>query len=180
MLLRIHKSREQITGEHRFYKPDRPPVGQLAEAQSRRETLDAELTPESDGSQVTGDNRSSRARKWSPHRGSRKWRQLPFAAAGAISAPDMSVTKFKYNESVIFSHSRIRCLRWQRTGWACSHRTTRGEGQCDYSEECGAWRCEGHTKSRPQSGQFLHSINRGILRSLVATADVRCAHSVVT
>jgi hypothetical protein len=41
-----------ITGKHRFYEPDWPPVGHLAEAQSRRETLDAELTPESDGSQM--------------------------------------------------------------------------------------------------------------------------------
>src|SRR6266478_6783305 len=52
MLFRIHKFREQITGKHRFYQPDWPPVGHLAEAQSRRETLDAELTPESDGSQM--------------------------------------------------------------------------------------------------------------------------------
>src|SRR5436190_2201055 len=52
MLFRIHKFREQITGKHRFYEPDWPPVGHLAEAQSRRETLDAELTPESDGSQM--------------------------------------------------------------------------------------------------------------------------------
>src|SRR5215469_8945608 len=52
MLFRIHKFREQITGKHRFYEPYRPPVGHLAEAQSRRETLNAELTSESDGSQV--------------------------------------------------------------------------------------------------------------------------------
>ena len=52
MLFRIHKFREQITGKHRFYEPDWPPVGHLAEAQSGRETLDAELTPESDGSQM--------------------------------------------------------------------------------------------------------------------------------
>jgi hypothetical protein len=52
MLFRIHKFREQITGKHRFYEPDWPPVGHLAEAQSRRETLNAELAPESDGSQM--------------------------------------------------------------------------------------------------------------------------------
>ena len=52
MLFRIHKFREQITGKHRFYEPHWSPVGHLAEAQSRRETLDAELTPESDGSQM--------------------------------------------------------------------------------------------------------------------------------
>ena len=52
MLFRIHKFREQITGKHRFYEPDWPPVGHLAEAQSGRETLDAELTPESDGSKI--------------------------------------------------------------------------------------------------------------------------------
>ncbi len=52
MLFRIHKLREQITGKHRLYEPDWPPVGHLAKAQSRRETLDAELTPESNGSQM--------------------------------------------------------------------------------------------------------------------------------
>ena len=52
MLCRIHKFREQITGKHRFYEPDWPPVGHLAKAQSRRETLDAELAPESNGSQM--------------------------------------------------------------------------------------------------------------------------------
>ena len=52
MLFRIHKFREQITGKHRFYEPHWPPVGHLTEPQSRRETLDAELTPESDGSQM--------------------------------------------------------------------------------------------------------------------------------
>jgi len=52
MLFRIYKFREQITGKHRFYEPDWPPVGHLAEAQSRRETLDAELTPETDRSQM--------------------------------------------------------------------------------------------------------------------------------
>ncbi|HEY1578215.1 MAG TPA: hypothetical protein VGF82_14190 [Terracidiphilus sp.] len=52
MLFRIDKFREQITGKHRFYEPDWPPVGHLAKAQSRRETLDAELAPERDGSQM--------------------------------------------------------------------------------------------------------------------------------
>ena len=52
MLFRIHKFREQITGKHRFYEPDRPPIGHLAKAQSGRETLDAELAPESDSSQM--------------------------------------------------------------------------------------------------------------------------------
>src|SRR5439155_12219249 len=51
-LFRIHKFRKQITGKHRFYEPEWPPVGHLAKAQSRRETLDAELTPESDGSKI--------------------------------------------------------------------------------------------------------------------------------
>jgi hypothetical protein len=52
MLFRIHKFREQIAGKHRLYEPDWPSVGDLAKAQSRREALDAELTPESDGSQM--------------------------------------------------------------------------------------------------------------------------------
>src|SRR5206468_6659154 len=52
MLFRIDEFREQITWKHRLHEPHRPPVGHLAEAQSRRETLDAELTPEGDGSQM--------------------------------------------------------------------------------------------------------------------------------
>lgn len=52
MLFPINKFREQITRKHRFYEPHRPPVGHLAKAQSRREALDAELTPEGDGSQM--------------------------------------------------------------------------------------------------------------------------------
>src|SRR5881227_985716 len=48
-----------------------------------------------------------------------------------ISARDASVTKFKYHESVIFSHSRARCLRWQRSGGACSHGKACGEKHCD-------------------------------------------------
>jgi hypothetical protein len=60
-------------------------------------------------------------------------RQLDVAC---IHAFGVSATNLNYNESVIFSHSRIRCLRWQRSGWACSHRATRGEGHCDNGEEC--------------------------------------------
>jgi len=46
MLFRIDKFREQITGKHRLHEPDWPPLGHLAETQSRRETLDVKLTPE--------------------------------------------------------------------------------------------------------------------------------------
>jgi hypothetical protein len=52
MLFRMHKFREQITGKHRFYEPDWPSAGHLAEAHSGRKTLDAELAPESDGRQM--------------------------------------------------------------------------------------------------------------------------------
>jgi hypothetical protein len=52
-----------------------------------------------------------------------------------ISASDASFTKFRYYESIVFSHSGIRCLRWKRSGWACAHRAIRGEEHCDYGEE---------------------------------------------
>lgn len=52
MLFRILKFRKQITGKHRFYEPDWRPLGHLAEAQSRRATLDTKLAPEGDGSQM--------------------------------------------------------------------------------------------------------------------------------
>jgi hypothetical protein len=37
----------------------------------------------------------------------------------------------KYHESIVFSHSRIRRLRWKRAGGACSHGETCGEEHCD-------------------------------------------------
>ena len=52
MLFRIDKFREQITGEHRLHEPDWPPLGHLAETQSRRQTLDLKLTPEPRRSQM--------------------------------------------------------------------------------------------------------------------------------
>jgi hypothetical protein len=52
-----------------------------------------------------------------------------------INAFVLSVTIFKYNESVIFSISRIGCLRWQRSSRACPHGKKRGEKHGDYREE---------------------------------------------
>src|SRR6266480_2877094 len=46
MLRRIDKFCEQIPRKHGLYKPNRAPLGHPSEAQSRRETLDAKLTPE--------------------------------------------------------------------------------------------------------------------------------------
>jgi hypothetical protein len=46
MLARIDKLCEQIPGKHGLYKPDRAPLGHPSETQSRRETLDAKMTPE--------------------------------------------------------------------------------------------------------------------------------------
>src|SRR4029077_1443994 len=46
MLGRIDKFCEQIPGKHGLYKPDRAPLGHPSETQSRRETLDAKMTPE--------------------------------------------------------------------------------------------------------------------------------------
>src|SRR5436190_4275824 len=52
MLSRIDKFRKQIAGKHRLHEPDWSPLGHLAETQSRRETLDAKLTPERGRGQV--------------------------------------------------------------------------------------------------------------------------------
>ena len=49
-----------------------------------------------------------------------------------INAFVVSATIFKYNESVVFSISRIGGLRWQRLSWACPHREERGEKYGDY------------------------------------------------
>jgi hypothetical protein len=38
-----------------------------------------------------------------------------------INAFVLSVTIFKYNESVIFSISRLWRLRWQHASWACPY-----------------------------------------------------------
>src|SRR5215831_11896606 len=43
---RIDKFCEQISRKHGLYKPNRSPLSHPSEAQSRRETLDAKLTPE--------------------------------------------------------------------------------------------------------------------------------------
>ena len=52
-----------------------------------------------------------------------------------INAFVLSVTIFKYNESVIFSISRVGRLRWQHSSRACSHGAERGEKHGDYREE---------------------------------------------
>jgi len=52
MLRRIDKLCEQIARKHGLYEPNRTPLGHSSETQSRRETLDAELAPESGGGQM--------------------------------------------------------------------------------------------------------------------------------
>ena len=44
----------------------------------------------------------------------------------------LAATIFKYNESVVFNISRVGCLRWQRSSWACPHGEERGEKHGDY------------------------------------------------
>ena len=44
----------------------------------------------------------------------------------------IAATIFKYNESVVFNISRVGCLRWQRSSWACPHGEERGEKHGDY------------------------------------------------
>jgi hypothetical protein len=46
MLRRIDEFCEQIAGKHGLYEPNWPSLGHPSEPQSRRETLDAKLTPE--------------------------------------------------------------------------------------------------------------------------------------
>jgi hypothetical protein len=52
VLFRIDEFGEEIAGEHGFYEPDWPSLGHPSETQSRRETLDAKLTPERGRGQV--------------------------------------------------------------------------------------------------------------------------------
>jgi hypothetical protein len=70
----------------------------------------------------------------------------------------MSATIFKYDESVIFSISRVGCLRWQYSSWACAHGKARGEKHSDYCEERRAQCGEGHKKSRAHRGLRVHAL----------------------
>jgi hypothetical protein len=42
---------------------------------------------------------------------------------------------FKYYESVLFNHARLRHFRGERSGGTCAHSEERGEEHRDYSEE---------------------------------------------
>ena len=75
-----------------------------------------------------------------------------------INAFVVSATIFKYNESVVFSISRIGHLRWQRSSWACPHGEERGEKYGDYREERRAQCGEGHKESCPHCGLHVHAI----------------------
>ena len=75
-----------------------------------------------------------------------------------INAFVVSATIFKYNESVVFSISRIGRLRWQRSSRACPHREERGEKYGDYREERRAQCGEGHKKSGSHCGLRVHAI----------------------
>ena len=81
-----------------------------------------------------------------------------------INAFVVSATIFKYNESVVFSISRIGRLRWQRSSWACPHRKERGEKYGDYREERRAQCGEGHKESCAHCGLHVHAIVENVIR----------------
>jgi len=81
-----------------------------------------------------------------------------------INAFVVSATIFKYNESVVFSISRIGRLRWQRSSWACPHRKERGERYGDYREERRAQCGEGHKESCAHCGLHVHAIVENVIR----------------
>jgi hypothetical protein len=82
----------------------------------------------------------------------------------------------KYYESVVFSYSRIRRLRWKRAGGTCSHGETCGEEHCDNRYERGAQRGEGNKESCAHCGLQSYAIVEGGLRLLkLFTALIRLA-----
>ena len=70
----------------------------------------------------------------------------------------------KYNESVVFSISRARGLRWQRSSWACPHRKERGERYGNYREERRAQCGEGHKESCAHFALHVHAIVEKVIR----------------
>jgi hypothetical protein len=75
-----------------------------------------------------------------------------------INASVVSATIFKYNESVVFSISRVGRLRWQRSSWACSHGEERGERHGYYREERRAQCGKGHKESCAHRGSHGDAI----------------------
>ena len=75
-----------------------------------------------------------------------------------INAFVVSATIFKYNESVVFSISRVGRLHWQHSGWACPHGEERGEKYGDYREERGAQCGQGHKEGCAHCGLHVHAI----------------------
>jgi hypothetical protein len=78
-----------------------------------------------------------------------------------INAFVVSATIFKYNESVVFSISRVRPLHWQRSQrsrWACPHGEERGEKHGDNREECRAQCGQGHKEGCAHCGLHVHAI----------------------
>jgi len=70
----------------------------------------------------------------------------------------VSATMFKYNEGVVFTISRTRRLRWQRSRWARPHGEERGEKYGDYREERRAQCGEGHKEGCAHCGLYVHAI----------------------
>ena len=77
---------------------------------------------------------------------------------------------FKYYENVVFSISRVGALRWQPSGWACSHGEERSERYGDYRQERRAQCGEGHKESCAYCGLHVHTIVAWYFGSVFAAA----------
>ena len=77
---------------------------------------------------------------------------------GETNAFVVSATIFRYYEGVVFTISRARRLRRQRSRWACPHGEERDEKYGDYREERRAQRGEGHKESCAHCGLHVHAI----------------------
>jgi hypothetical protein len=77
-----------------------------------------------------------------------------------------------YNESVIFSHSRIRRLRRKRPGGTCSHGETCGEKHRDNGQERCAQHCERHKKGRAHSSERSYAITQAFIGVIVRARSV--------
>jgi hypothetical protein len=64
----------------------------------------------------------------------------------------------KYNENIVLSISRVRCLRWQRSSRTSADGEERDERRGHYRQERRAQCCEGHKKGCSHGGLHVHAI----------------------
>jgi hypothetical protein len=64
----------------------------------------------------------------------------------------------KYNESVVFTISRVGGLRWQPSGWACSHGEECSDKHGDYRQERRTQCDERHKQSCAHCGLYVYAI----------------------